>query len=95
MTKISREEVIRIAEMSKIEINSHEIDGMIKRLESVLSYAERVQEVAADIDGAFSCQKNVVRDDIAVAFDAEKVFASAPEKENNYFVVPKILEENS
>ena len=45
MIKISRDEVLKIAEMTRVSLHENEIVPMIKHLEDVLSYAERVQEI--------------------------------------------------
>ena len=47
MVKLSREEVYKIAEISKLELQESEIDHLVKQLEDVLSYAKRVTEIAA------------------------------------------------
>ena len=47
MIKVSREEVLHIASLSRIEIAEHEIHHVIKNLEEVLTYAARVQEIAS------------------------------------------------
>ena len=50
MTKITKEEILKIARMSHLEIQEHEIEPLRAQLESVLSYAERVQEVSDAVD---------------------------------------------
>ena len=64
MAKITREEVIKIAEISAIEIQEDEIEALQKQLESVLSYAERVQEFSAEIQEPSAQNVNVFRQDI-------------------------------
>lgn len=91
MTKISREEVLKIAEISHISLREDEIEPMIKHLEGVLSYAERVEEIAADIEEPSDKNVNVLREDVVVRVDPETILRQAPEREDNYFVVPAIL----
>ena len=92
MTKISRDEVLNIARMSQIALREDEIDSLITQLEQVLSYAERVTEVATKIEEPSTKQVNVFRADMVVSQDPEPIMVQAPEREGNYFVVPKILE---
>ena len=92
MTKISKEEVLKIAEISHISLRDDEIAPMIKHLEGVLSYAERVQEVAADIQEPSNKNVNVFREDVIVKTNPETILCQAPEREENYFVVPAIIE---
>ena len=92
MIKISRQEVLDIARISNLELRSDEVEPLMKQLEQVLSYAERVQEVAADIQEPSSKAVNVFREDVINRSDPEPLLAQAPEREGNYFVVPIILE---
>ncbi|MFC1842464.1 Asp-tRNA(Asn)/Glu-tRNA(Gln) amidotransferase subunit GatC [Candidatus Dependentiae bacterium] len=92
MIKISKEEVLKIAAMTRVSLHDNEIEPMIKHLEGVLSYAERVEEIAADIEEPSNKNVNVFREDVVVKTDSEKILAQAPEREENYFVVPVIIE---
>lgn len=92
MPKVLKEEVYKIATMSHIDLQEHKIDALIKQLEDVLNYAERVQEIAAEVDEPRARNVNVFREDSSVPFDAQRIMQEAPEREENYFVVPKILD---
>lgn len=92
MAKITQEEVLKIAQISHITLREDEVEPLMKQLESVLSYAERVQEIAAQIEEPLSKNVNVFRDDIVVHTDPETILSQAPEREENYFVVPAIIE---
>lgn len=94
MTKISHEEIIQIARMSHIGVHEDEIEALIRQAEQVLSYAERVADVAADIQEPSVKNVNVFREDVVVATNPEPILAEAPEREANYFVVPRILDSN-
>ena len=50
MTKVSREEVLNVARMSYIALRDEEINPLMERMEQVLSYAERVTQVATAIE---------------------------------------------
>lgn len=93
MIKISREEVLKIAQMSHIALPDDEIEPMIKELESVLNYAERVINVANKVvDGVPPKNVNVFRKDQTTEQHPDAILAQAPEKADRYFVVPMILE---
>ena len=89
--KITREEILKIAEISKLKIWDNEVENVISQLEAVLSYAERVQEIAADQDEPSNKNINVTREDVIINTDSAPILKQAPESDNNYFVVPKIL----
>jgi len=92
VTKISKEDILKIARISHIKINDSEIDALTNRLEQVLSYAARVQEIGADFQVQSSKNINVFRDDVQVPFDSHLIMNRAPECQENYFVVPAILD---
>ena len=93
MTKVSKEEVKKIAQMSALEIHDDEIVSMIKQLEEVLTYAECVQEIAAEIEEPSDKNINIFREDVVIKTDSEAILERAPEREDNFFVVPSILED--
>lgn len=91
--KISKEEVLRLAEISKITIDANNIDSIIEQLQSVLSYAQCVQEYVSNLEEQPSNRNvNIFREDVAISTDPESVLSRAPEREENFFVVPSILE---
>jgi aspartyl-tRNA(Asn)/glutamyl-tRNA(Gln) amidotransferase subunit C len=92
MTKISREEVLKIAKISHFALREDEIEPMIKQLEEVLSYAERVKEVAAEIEEPSNKNVNFFREDVVLKTDSKKALSQAPSREEDYFVVPSILD---
>lgn len=92
MIKISREEVLHIASLSRIELSEEEIPGLIKHLEEALSYAARVQEIASGLEATSTKNVNVFREDVVQPCDPAPILANAPKREENYFVVPVVLE---
>ncbi len=56
MALITKEEVLKIAHMSRIAIHEDEIDELTKQLEAVLAYAARINEVATAATGAVAAK---------------------------------------
>lgn len=95
MAKITKEEVLKIAAISHIKLYEEEIEPLIKQLERVLSYAERVNDLAAtNVEEVSNKAVNMWREDVCVPTNPEPLLAQAPETEEHYFVVPRILENN-
>ncbi len=92
MTKITKEEVLKIAEISHLSLREDEVDSMVQHLQEVLSYAERVQEIAADVQEPSNKNINVFREDVVVKTDPEAILNQAPQQEENFFVVPVIID---
>ncbi len=91
MDKITKDEALKIASFTKLTIEDHEIDSIVKQLQDVLAYAERVQDMAKDIDIPTNKNINRQRQDLIIFFDSHKILDQAPDVQDNYFVVPKIL----
>jgi aspartyl-tRNA(Asn)/glutamyl-tRNA(Gln) amidotransferase subunit C len=91
--KITKEEVIKIAQISRIAIQQEEVESLTQQLQDVLSYAQVVKDVANQLlDQPSNRNINFLRDDVVVTTDSEIFLSRAPEREENYFVVPKILD---
>ncbi len=94
MAKINKDEVLKIAHMSDIEIKEHEIAPMQEQLEAVLTYAHRVTQVARSCEEPSAKNINIMREDIEVHCNAQPILAQAPERAGDFFVVPKIIDQN-
>lgn len=93
MTKVSKEEVLKVARMSSISLCEQEIEPLMKRMEKILSYAQRVSQVATAVAEEPSTKNvNVLRNDQVVPQDPEKILAQMPERAGDYLVVPMILD---
>lgn len=96
MSVISKEEVLRIAKMSRISVPEQEVEQLTKQLNEILTYAARVSEIAGleqqDAQGQDSKNVNVWRQDTVVPCNGERILAAAPVHEADYFVVPAIIE---
>ena len=92
MIKISKEEVKKLAAMSKLHIQDDELEEMQQRLSDIIEYVKRVQIIAKDIQIPSDKNINHDRPDIAQQGPTEDILAQAPEQEENYFVVPKIID---
>jgi aspartyl/glutamyl-tRNA(Asn/Gln) amidotransferase C subunit len=89
--EITREELLSLAAMSKIQLSEAEIVDLQKKLKDIINYAARVAECA---DQAQESSKliNIWRDDVNKDSTPELYLELAPRREENYFVVPKVLD---
>lgn len=92
MATVTKEEIVILAQLSRLKIYEHELDGLTKHVEDVLTYARRVTEVAREISDPLAHPSNIVRNDEVRAVDIEPILSQAPEREGNFFVVPRIIE---
>lgn len=92
MTKITQEEGLKISKISCIGLRDYELLPLIEKLEQVLSYAERINQVVSEAQGLSTKLVNVMRSDNVISTKTEPLLACAPEREGNYFVVQAILD---
>ncbi len=92
MAIITKDQVLKMAQLSHIEVKEEEVQGLTNHLESVLAYAARVQEIATPVQVPLEKNVNVTRQDVIIKTDADTILSRAPESEAHYFVVPAILE---
>lgn len=95
MSKITREELLKLAKISCIEIEENEIEELITNLNSVLTYASSLQKIVKESKGLNEAQLiktvNIMRPDNPSEYDSKILLNEAPNQEENYFVVPIII----
>jgi aspartyl-tRNA(Asn)/glutamyl-tRNA(Gln) amidotransferase subunit C len=103
--KISREEVMRVADLAHLEFTAEEISTYQGQLDEVLTYIEKLNEIdVTDVepmtqvlfnqnaDGAPDAHPEL-RDDVLAPCDAaEAILSQAPDAEKPFFRVPKVIE---
>ena len=96
MIKLTSREIEYLARMSRIKIRPDETEKLATQIADVLAYASSLQEIAKKASAPVEngTQKNVMRPDVAVQFDAQVLLQQAPEREGDYFVVPKIIKQD-
>jgi aspartyl/glutamyl-tRNA(Asn/Gln) amidotransferase C subunit len=92
MIQITKEELVKLARAAQLTLSEEEIPGLIKRLESVLSYAGYLQEFE-DTGKILPLVSNVMRNDVAKESSPDQLLALAPEVEEHLYVVPAILKQ--
>ena len=93
--KISKEEILHIANLADLSIEEQEIEKYALNLQDILNFANIVNNAPVDgldITIGANEKKNVFRKDEIKAFeDNEALLQNAPSKELNMFKIPKVL----
>ncbi|MFA6078776.1 MAG: Asp-tRNA(Asn)/Glu-tRNA(Gln) amidotransferase subunit GatC [Candidatus Omnitrophota bacterium] len=97
MSAIDKQTVKHVALLSRLSLDDKELDLYSKQLELILSYIGKLNEIdTKDVQPtshALSTLKNVFRKDVLKAsLDVEEVLKNAPSREEDFFVVPQIIE---
>ena len=88
--------VARIAALARIRVDEGELDGLAEELSHILGWIEQLNEV--DTEGVppmsqATEQKPRRREDVVNDGGiADQVLANAPETNEGFFVVPKVIE---
>jgi aspartyl-tRNA(Asn)/glutamyl-tRNA(Gln) amidotransferase subunit C len=94
MSAITREEVVRIARLARIDLTEEETGRFAGQLESILSYMQTLSEV--EIDGVepflnAAAEDNVFRADAPrPSLPNADALSNAPEADDGFFVVPRV-----
>jgi aspartyl-tRNA(Asn)/glutamyl-tRNA(Gln) amidotransferase subunit C len=93
---VDKDTVRRIAKLARIALDEGRVEPMAQELNGIMAWAEQLNEV--DVAGVAPMtsvveQKLKMRDDVVTdGGDADALMANAPGGEDNFFVVPKVVE---
>ena len=97
MTKITQDEVKKVANLARLELNDNEISNHAKQLEKILEYIKELESIDTD-DVPCTTRAieviNIFRKDEKKNSDCtEELLELGPSREDKYFKVPKIINE--
>ncbi|MCT8973193.1 Asp-tRNA(Asn)/Glu-tRNA(Gln) amidotransferase subunit GatC [Microbaculum marinisediminis] len=88
--------VKRIARLARIAVSEEEAQGLQGELNSILGWVEQLSELDVDdVEPMTSVVQVAMKkreDEVTDGDIAADIVANAPETEDNYFVVPKVVE---
>ncbi len=96
MSRITPEEVSRIAELARLHLPDSERDALMRDLDAILDYAEQLTPLATEgvsptfhvLPLATPFRPDVVSEPMA----SEAALGNAPDRRESAFAVPKVLE---
>jgi aspartyl-tRNA(Asn)/glutamyl-tRNA(Gln) amidotransferase subunit C len=91
---ISIEDVKKLAELSRIELDDNEIESYRKDIDSIVSYVGELSKVVEDSESEPLAEVNRMRrdeDEIASDTFKNKLLKEVPDTQNSYIKVKKIL----
>ena len=97
--KIDEEQVRRVALLSRLELSDEEVAQFSVQLSDIVEYIEKLNELNTDnVQPLAHCLPvhNVLREDVPrPSLTNDQALANAPQRQDEYFKVPKILDDNS
>ncbi|NWG75399.1 MAG: Asp-tRNA(Asn)/Glu-tRNA(Gln) amidotransferase subunit GatC [Rubrivivax sp.] len=96
---ISRDDVLKIADLAKLYFTEEELDSFTAQFERILDYVEQLKEVDVEnieptshVSAVSDFEEEVLRsDEVRPSLSAEESLASAPDAGSGHFRVPKVL----
>lgn len=92
---ISKNDVVRVAHLARIDLTEDELKLFAKQLESILEFIDKLKELdVSSIRPAHTpALENVLRPDtIKDSLSKEAVLENAPKSLKGHFLVPKVIE---
>ena len=92
---VTRKDVEHIAELARLKFKEKELESFTHQLNDILAYMEQLNELDTEnveplsqpIEGS-----NVFREDITKpSLDREHALKNAPDKDEEFFKVPKVI----
>ena len=91
-------DIARVASLARIALTDEELAAYAEQLEHILEHAERVQALPTEGVEPTSHPLPMVNafrpDAVTGSLDHDEALAGAPDAEDGYFRVPKILDES-
>lgn len=98
-SQIDRKMVERVATLSRLELSETEIAQFSIQLSAIVNYIEKINTLdTRKVEPLAHCLpvQNVLREDVPKpSLSNESAMVNAPDQGDGFFIVPKILDDNS
>jgi aspartyl-tRNA(Asn)/glutamyl-tRNA(Gln) amidotransferase subunit C len=88
--------VRRIAHLSRIAVTDEEVTHLQSELNAILAFIEQLRGVDVEnVEPMTSVTPMLLKkrqDEVTDGFIADEIVANAPQREDHFFVVPKVVE---
>lgn len=92
---LSKEEILKIAKLSRLKLSDADIESFSGRLDDLLRHMEDLKSLDLSNDSPMTGVEDaptVLREDVPQkSLSHEQAFANAPDVENGHFVIPKVI----
>ncbi len=97
--KIDEVQVRKVAKLSRLNLSDSEIKEFTGQLEAILEYVDKMNQLDTDaVEPLAHCLpiSNCLREDYATdSLGAKAILSNAPQRDGDFFKVPRILDDNS
>ena len=95
--KISKDDIIKVSELARLEFKEEELEKFTEQLGNILEYIEQLNELNTDnvepTSHVLDMSTPLREDKVEEWLSTEEVLKNAPESEDDFFVVPQVIED--
>lgn len=95
---VTKKDVVHIAELARLKFDETELESYTEQLNQILTYVEKLNELDTENVEPLSHPvegNNVFRDDeLKPCTPREEALKNAPEKDEEFFKVPKVINQD-
>lgn len=97
---ITKEEIIKIAKLSKLDVSENDLESYSKQISKILDYMSQLNKVYTENIDEFSNKlfdnnPDLREDVVEPSLDRDKVLKNSPESDGVYVKVPKVISEEN
>jgi aspartyl-tRNA(Asn)/glutamyl-tRNA(Gln) amidotransferase subunit C len=93
--KIERQEVEHVARLARLKVTDEDVSSLTLQMNNILTYIDKLSELdTSDIEPmahALSLPTPFRQDVAKPSLNIDESLANAPERNNNFLVVPKVI----
>ena len=93
---IDKDKIIHVSKLARISVSDKKIDDLTKDLSSIFNFIEQLNELNTDkvepLSSILNKPLRLRKDKINDGKIREKILENSPQKNKEFFVVPKVIE---
>ena len=93
---LDRDTVARVARLARIHVEEEQLESLAGELTNILGWIEQLHEVDTGQTEPMTSVAEMTlamrEDHVTEGGDPDKVLANAPERKDDFYVVPKVIE---
>ena len=91
---VTKEEIMKIAILSKLSVEEDEIDKLTKDMSEIISFADTINnaaDVESDLDNINNLSNMLREDEVLPSMDRELILKNAKDSDDGCFMVKNIM----
>ena len=93
---IDKNQVKKVAKLSRISLDNKQIDSLSKDLDSIITFVEKLNELDTDkiktLNSVTNKKLETINDIVDDGKIKKEILKNSPEKNEDFFIVPKVVE---